>query len=57
MSFGGAQSAETDASYLPGESRNIENTIKPKTAAITNRAINIPLQFRCPGDDATNSCN
>lgn len=41
--------------YLPGDSRNIENTIKPNTAAITKSAINIPRQFLWPGDDAANS--
>lgn len=42
-------------SELPGESRNIEKTIKPKTPAITKSAINIPRQFLWPGDDAVNS--
>lgn len=33
----------------------MENTIKPKTAAITNNAMNIPRQFLSLGDEATNS--
>lgn len=30
---------------LPGDNRIIEKTINPKTAAMTNRAMNIPRQF------------
>lgn len=40
---------------IPGDNKNIENTIKPKTAAITRSAIKIPRQFLWPGDDATSS--
>lgn len=42
---------------LPGDSKTIENTIKPKTAAMTNSAMNIPRQFLWLGDEATNSYN
>lgn len=37
---------EIGKNLLPGDSKIIENTINPKTAAITNSAINIPRQFR-----------
>lgn len=40
-----------------GDNRNIENTINPKTAAMTKRAMKMPLQFRWPGDEATSSWN
>lgn len=40
---------------LPGESKNIENTISPKTAAMTSKAMKIPLQFRSLGEEATSS--
>lgn len=34
----------------------MENTINPKTPAITSSAINMPRQLRCDGDTATSSC-
>lgn len=40
-----------------GDNRNMEKTIRPSTAAITNKAINIPRQFLWPGDVATSSWN
>ena len=42
--------------YIPGDNRNIEKTINPKTAAITSKAMNIPRQFRSPGEEAASSC-
>lgn len=40
---------------LPGESRKIEKIIKLNTAAITRRAMKIPLQFLRSGETATSS--
>lgn len=32
--------------FVPGDNKIIENTINPKTAAMTSSAINMPRQLR-----------
>ena len=36
---------------IPGDNKNIENTITPSTADITSNAIQMPLQLRFSVDD------
>lgn len=40
-----------------GDTNTILKTIRPRTATITNKAMNIPLQFLSLGELITNSCN
>jgi hypothetical protein len=41
--------------YVPGDSRNIENTIIDNTAEITSNAMQIPRQFLFSVDDIASS--